>query len=287
MSQQDLKVTGNGEDDFERLSKKQFDIIRAYLHKTSGISLADNKINMVHNRIKKRKAEIGFATFDEYLTHMKTDKDKTEAVHLVNALTTNVTHFFREGHHFEHLKTALKNQLKSGNNKIVIWSAACSIGAEPYSIAITVEEALKEEPSASKIKILATDIDTLALARGRKGEYPERISKGLTPRNLGQYFTTTKDEDGKLYTVKDKIRKRISYNYLNFNDPDWPMKGPFDFIFCRNVFIYFQEDKQQEYINKMTKLLRPGGFLYLGHSEYFISEDKQYKALGQTVFQKL
>jgi len=274
------------EESMERLSDKHFGIIKQYLHDAAGIHLPDGKINMVHNRIAKRKKQLSLLTFDDYIDYLKKNGSKGEIINLVNALTTNVTHFFREGHHFEHLGQQIKALADQGQKKVVIWSAGCSIGAEPYSMSITAEEARKAGANC-EVRILATDIDTIALARARKGEYNEGASKGLTRHHIGKYFTEQEGPGGALTVkAKDSIRKKIAFNYLNLNDNPWPMKGPFDFIFCRNVLIYFSSDKQREFVDKMTRLLRPGGFLYLGHSEYFISDSKDYKALGQTIFQK-
>lgn len=270
----------------EQLSPAHFKAIKSQLYNAAGITIADHKINMVHNRIAKRIKELDIPTFDGYLTYLDSHKDD-EIPNLINALTTNVTHFFREEHHFEHIKKEAAAMIADGQTKIRMWSAGCSIGAEPYSAAISFYEMLQALGKKVDIKILATDIDTTALARGRMGEYHEKHIKGLTKQHITKHFTTVTVAGEKHYKVQDHIRKFVSFNHLNLNDDPWPMRGPFDFVFCRNVFIYFDRDKQNEYVGKMTNLLRHGGYLCLGHSEHFASSNASYKTVGQTTYQKI
>tara|TARA_A200000113_G_scaffold177461_1_gene162873 strand:+ start:476 stop:1312 length:837 start_codon:yes stop_codon:yes gene_type:complete len=270
------------------LSQNDFDIIRSILHEKSGITIADHKKQMVENRITKRMKELNLSCFSDY-TKMIESKDKTdEMVHLVNSLTTNVTHFFREGHHFTHLAEEMSKRLNDKQKPIRLWSAACSIGAEPYSCAMTILDTYKKQAPHPNLKILATDIDTIALKRARNGQYPEKVTKGLSKAQLLEYFTQEKSQNNheKTYRVKQHVRKMVSFNYLNFNQTHWPMSGPFDFIFCRNALIYFNREKQNEYIEKMLKLLAPGGFFYLGHSEHSVMEKRNLKIIGQTIYQK-
>lgn len=275
-------VLSNG----EQLSHTNFESIRKILYDVSGISLSSKKQNMVQNRIAKRKADLSLSTFDSYLAFLEDPKNSDEIIGLVNALTTNVTHFFRESHHFEHLKKTIKKLLRENKPEIVIWSAGCSIGAEPYSIAITAMDAMEEERLQCTLKILATDIDTKALKSARQGVYEEKFLKGISRHQMLSYFSKAQGDDENIYQINKNIRDKVSFNYLNFNDNPWPMKGAFDFIFCRNALIYFDSEKQLDYVGRMTDLLITGGFLYLGHSEYFISDSAEYEALGQTTFRK-
>jgi len=267
------------------LSDKHFKEIQSVLYDIAGIQLKENKINMVHNRIYKRMKTLSLEDFDEYLGFLDKGNNTDEIVHLVNALTTNVTHFFREKHHFDHIGKTIKERLQKGERKFRIWSGGCSIGPEPYSTAITIKNVQAQTKSLMDVKILGTDIDTLALARARAGIYADNGLRGLDEDAKRKYFDKITDpQEG--YQVKPAIRDLVFYNYLNLNQKQWPMRGPFDFIFCRNVLIYFDKDKQQEYVTKMINLLKPDGFLYLGHSEHFVGDALRLKALGNTIYQK-
>lgn len=276
----------NDHNNHGEFTDKHFKLIKNMLYDSAGITLADRKKNMVYNRIVKRLKKIKLSTFDEYIDYLNNNRDQ-EISDLVNALTTNVTHFFREEHHFDHLKKETTRLINDGQKKIRIWSAGCSIGAEPYSMAITMQAMMEEEKTKADIKILATDIDTTALEYAKKRKYQEKNIKGLTKAHLSKYFQSSKVDNETVYKLKDNIRNMVSFNYLNLNEEPWPMRGPFDFIFCRNVFIYFDRDKQQQYVANMTKLLKTGGYLCLGHSEHFASDDQNYKTCGQTTYQKI
>lgn len=271
----------------DSLTSQHFEAITRILYENAGITMAQRKRRMVENRIAKRVQELALPSFSDYLSFLESKQNKSEIVHLVNALTTNVTHFFREEHHFQHLSAQVGHLLQNRATKIRIWSAGCSIGAEPYSAAITLLETMKKYKQRSNIRILATDIDTMALARARKGDFHEKIIKGLPRSHLLSYFNPRQQDNETIYTVNKDVRNLVAYNYLNFNTRQWPMSGPFDFIFCRNALIYFKRDKQNEYVSKMSNLLKPGGFLYLGHSEHSVMEGRDFKICGQTIYQKL
>ncbi len=268
------------------LSEAHFTAIRDTLYVAAGITLAAHKRQMVENRIAKRLKDLNLPSFDAYIAYVQDPHHQDEMVQLINALTTNVTHFFREAHHFEHLRGTLTHLLDGVNPKIRLWSAGCSIGAEPYSAAMVIQEVQAAKGKRGDIRILATDIDTVALARARAGAYPERIAKGLTPKHIERHFTKTHDGQEPVYTVKDNLRRLVAFNHFNLNDAQWPMQGPFDVIFCRNVLIYFKRDKQREYVTKLLQRLRVGGFLYLGHSEHAVVEGMNLLTLGQTIYQK-
>jgi chemotaxis protein methyltransferase CheR len=275
------------------VSAEEFKKIQKILLDAAGISLRDNRSTMVQNRIYKRTKTLGMPDCATYVSYLETDLDK-ELGNLINALTTNVTHFFREGHHFEHLEKEAFEILKSGTGRIRIWSAACSIGAEPYSAAIALTQAKqKASKEGADIKILATDVDTLALRHAREGVYKADMLKNI-PKDikLSAFSKVRQSSENKglseeHYKASDSLRKMISFNFHNFNEPTWPMKGPFDFIFCRNALIYFERPKQIEFVNKMAALLRPGGFFYLGHSETVLGERPDFKNFGKTTYQKI
>ncbi len=267
------------------LGSDNFDKIKGILFDVAGISLADTKRKMAENRINKRLQALNMQSYDQYINYIKCNKD-IESMNLVNALTTNVTHFFRESHHFDHLQEELINMINNNTSNIRIWSAGCSIGAEPYSMAITTQRANKKTLKNSHIKILATDIDTIALSRARQGKYTDNVAKGLDKSTALEFFNKTIENGNKTYAVKPKIREMVSFNHLNLNNQIWPMSGMFDFIFCRNLLIYFKDEKQQEFLSKMKKLLRPGGFLYLGHSEHLAMDQSDFTIVGQTIYRK-
>ena len=270
-----------------QFSHEHFDYIRSYLYDVAGITLADRKKQMVENRINKRIKELNLSGFDQYVVRLRDDTRQEEMVNLVNALTTNVTHFFRENHHFDHLRGYMGDLLQARDGRrIRVWSAACSIGAEPYSMAMVLYDVMQDLKLRADARILATDIDTLALARARMGSYHDKTLKGIAPTVLKKHFTVSDESGEQVYTVKQYLRQMVAYNYLNFNVASWPMSRQFDAIFCRNVLIYFDRAKQQEYIGKMLSYLKPGGFLYLGHSEHAVMDNKGYKVCGQTIYQK-
>lgn len=244
-------------------------------------------MQMVQNRIAKRLKELDLLSADQYLDFLKNQNNSEEIVNLVNALTTNVTYFYREGHHFDHLVQHIEQLINQGQRKIRIWSAGCSIGAEPYSAAILIYERILKKGISPDIKILATDIDTAALAVGRAGFYSEKTIKGLSKARLMEHFAKEFRDGEEGYRVKGHIRRLVFFNHLNLNAAQWPMSGSFDFIFCRNLLIYFDRAKQREYVGKMKNYINEGGYLYLGHSEHSASEGMGLKSFGQTVYQKL
>ena len=265
------------------LKDSDFNYIKSVIYDVAGITIADHKKQMVSNRISRRMKQLSLDTIEDYMLRIQNQLDD-EMMDLVNALTTNVTHFFREDHHFKHLETHIPDLIEKGQKRIRLWSAACSIGAEPYSAAISICDSAPDYRGQTDLKILATDIDTIALDRARQGIYQQRFVKGVNDMRMKKYFKVTND---KSYQIHPELRQMITFNYMNFNDDPWPMSGPFDFIFCRNVLIYFDRPKQDEYIGKMINLLAPGGFLYLGHSENAVMSGKPHmRSCGPTIYQK-
>jgi chemotaxis protein methyltransferase CheR len=206
-----------------------------------------------------------------------------EIPHLVNALTTNLTRFFRENHHFEHLQDILKEYEANNvlSNRIRIWSAGCSSGEEAYSIAMVASETLGCANSAYDLKILATDIDTRVLARATQGQYT--IKDEVSPKRLHSFFRKIDDHT---FQVCDSLKKLVVFNALNILGP-WPMKNQFDIIFCRNVVIYFDKKSQIELFERFAHILKPGGWLYIGHSENLYQISDRFQLLGRTIYQKV
>ncbi len=263
---------------------RDFDRIRERLAGYAGIALSDVKQDMVYNRLVRRLRQQQLHSVDQYLLLLDDPiRGPEEFGHFINSMTTNHTAFFREPHHFDYLKQSLLPSMTDNRREpLRIWSAGCSVGEEPYSIAITLDQQMDRGQSA---RILATDIDTQVLDIARDGIYQsERISK-LAPELRKQAFLRGKGRQQGMVRVKARIRSMVTFRKLNLNGP-WPMTRPFDVIFCRNVMIYFDRATQQQLQTRLAGMLNPGGWLFIGHSESLHSVDDQFIAVGQTVYQK-
>jgi chemotaxis protein methyltransferase CheR len=250
------------------LTGEDFQNIAAMLHADAGIYLAETKATLVYSRLAKRLRALGLENFRDYCTLIAGSDGVGERQKMLAALTTNVTRFFREPHHFEHLKTHVLMPLAQSarrGRRVRLWSAASSSGQEPYSIALTVLSVLPDAASLD-IRVLATDIDPHMIADGRAGLYSESAIADVPPELRRDYFVKTTGHGDKMWAVADDLRDLVAFRELNLNGP-WPMKGQFDAIFCRNVVIYFDEPTQQKIWSRFAPLLLPGGYLYVGHSE--------------------
>jgi len=274
-----------------KLSDKDFTFICQFVYQNTGIVLNDSKREMLYRRLTRIVRERQLSSFSDYCQLLKNQGDK-EKDYFINAITTNLTSFFREDHHFEFLaKEELPRLMKSktpmanGKKRLRIWSSASSTGEEPYSIAITLHETMKNELAKWDTKILATDIDSNVLAKGKEGVYDIKRIEDL-PRNRKEtYFYQGCGKSKSSVKVHDKLKDLITFKQLNLLH-DWPMKGPFDIIFCRNVIIYFDKETQQELFSRYYELLAPGGVLFLGHSENLGSYQKYFDNIGRTIFRK-
>lgn len=244
-----------------------FTRIAAFAHREYGLHLQESKKDLVYSRLVKRLRKAGCPDFATYCNQLEGDGGAAERVELISALTTNVTHFFREEHHFTLLSDlVLKPQadrLRAGQ-RMRIWSAGCSAGQEPYSIAATVLELLPEA-ARMNIRILATDIDPAILARARAANYPAEEAKGVPDRLRAQMFDRAAETSAQVQ-VQARIRGLVHFAEINLM-ADWPVHGPFDAIFCRNVAIYFDKPTQARLWQRYAALLAPGGLLCIGHSE--------------------
>jgi chemotaxis protein methyltransferase CheR len=250
------------------LTGEDFQAIAAMLHADAGIYLAETKATLVYSRLAKRLRALGLESFRDYCTLIAGAEGVGERQKMIAALTTNVTRFFREPHHFEHLKTQVLVPLADAARKgrrVRFWSAACSSGQEPYSIALTVLSVLPEAASLD-IRVLATDIDPHMIADGRVGIYGENAIADVPPELRRNYFVRTSGHGDRMWGVADDLREMVAFRELNLNGA-WPMKGTFDAIFCRNVVIYFDEPTQQRIWSRFVPLMVPGASLYIGHSE--------------------
>jgi chemotaxis protein methyltransferase CheR len=260
------KGSGNGLVEGEFLfTEDDFKQIAQILHSHAGIALAEGKAALVYSRLAKRLRTLGLRSFREYCALVEDKEGVDERQAMMAALTTNVTRYFREPHHFDHLRDVVMPKLVERarrGGRIRLWSAACSNGQEPYSMALTVLQALPDAANLD-VKILATDIDPNMVAEGRTGIYRE---EAVAPIPLDLRRKWFKKAAGGAWEVADELRTLVSFKELNLIG-DWPMKGKFDVIFCRNVVIYFDEPTQERIWSRFAPLLEPGGTLYIGHSE--------------------
>ena len=265
------------------LSDDEFDRVRSRLYDVAGISLSDAKRTLVVTRLSKIVRQFGMASFGQYLDFLERNASATEAQDFVNALTTNLTRFWREEHHFTHLIEYVRGltatRTREADKRLRIWSAGCSTGQEPYTIALCLLEALPELKRWD-FKILATDIDTSVIAKAATAVYPDSELNGL-PVAQQRLFER---RDGGRIVVPAAAASLVSFKPLNLMAP-WPMKGPFDAIFCRNVTIYFDKPTQGEVFAKLGKILVPGGFLYIGHSESLGTASGGFRSMGKTIYQ--
>jgi len=270
-----------------KLTDKEFKFICQFVYQISGIVLNNSKREMVYRRLTRIVRERKLSSFSEYYQLLK-DNPEQEESYFINAITTNLTSFFRENHHFDFLlKTELPDLIvkNRSHKKIRIWSSASSTGEEPYSIAATVYEALKSYLSNWDIKILATDIDSAVLAKGKAGVYDESRIEDIPAKYKKHYFTKGVGINENKVKVDEKLQNLLTFKQLNLLN-DWPMKGQFDIIFCRNVIIYFDKETQQELFERYYEMLVPGGLLILGHSENLGGFQKYFENIGRTIFRK-
>jgi chemotaxis protein methyltransferase CheR len=271
------------------LSESEFRKISDMVYSHCGINLHDGKKELVRARLAKQLRLGNFKTFPQYMRHVLQDKTGKEFSLLIDSISTNLTSFFREGRHFEFLKEkflpqVLQRKRKDRNFRIRAWSAGCSSGEEPYSIAITLLEAIAGQ-GRWDAKILATDISTSMLETARKGVYnKERVGPvPLLQRN--KYLTLRQKNGRKLFEVGKSLRDAVIFKYLNLQQ-DWPITGPLDFIFCRNVMIYFDKPTQQHLISRFWDLLDSGGILFTGHSESLTGIKHRFSYIQPTIYMK-
>lgn len=263
-----------------------FDFIRRLVADKTGIALSEQKRELVYGRLAKRLRSLELQTFAQYCDFLR-DNDG-ELHELVNAITTNLTSFFREPYHFDYLRDSLLPELlhsNAGSRRLRIWSAGCSTGEEPYSIAMVLRDAL---PSSQgwDAKILATDIDSNVLARAQSGIYAQERIQGVPEQYLRRGFRRGQGDNAGMLRVSDDVRSLITFRQLNLMQ-EWPMKGPFDVIFCRNVVIYFDKPTQRRLFNRYADLLADGGHLFIGHSETLFKVCERFTLIGRTIYRKL
>ncbi|HLL89854.1 MAG TPA: protein-glutamate O-methyltransferase [Tepidisphaeraceae bacterium] len=275
------------------LVEQDFKTISDVIYRHCGINLHDGKQELVEARIAKRVRETGFPSARAYIDHVLADTSGDEFGHLVDAISTNLTSFFRESNHFHylvehHLPGLLDRKRARNDNRIRAWSAGCSSGEEPYTLAMVLTEATENEPTATAgrkwdVKILATDISRKILAKAKAGAYEKLRLKDVPQFMQAKYFGPGPDKH--TVVVGPELKRRIAFNYLNLMEP-WPFTGPMDVIFCRNVMIYFDKPTQEKLVNRYYDMLDPGGVLFTGHSESLTGIRHKFRYTQPTIYVK-
>lgn len=274
------KTTKDEQNDREfDFTNNDFSRVRKLIYQHAGISLSEAKSDMVYSRIGRRLRTVGFDSFKTYLDHLERDNNPDEWEAFTNALTTNLTSFFREEHHFP----ILAEHLVSLKKPIRIWCSAASTGEEPYTIAMTACEAFGT--MKPPVEIIATDIDTNVLATASRGVYPyERVSK-LSDNRRKQFFQKGTGAHEGSVRVRNELRNLITFEQLNLLDEQWNLREPFDVIFCRNVMIYFDKPTQTKILSHFVPLMKPDALLFAGHSENFLYVSNDFHLRGKTVYE--
>ena len=275
--------------DFEvnRMDEKIFKKFCAIAYEKAGINLKEGKEALVSARVSKRMRTLKIEDIREYMHFLENDESGTELVHFLDAISTNFTHFYREKDHFEYLETKIKEWLSSGQKRFRIWSAASSSGEEPYSIIMTMLDLL--EGQSCDFKLLATDISTKILSRAINGIYETERIEPVPKAQRNKYMLKLKsdsEEDGVIYQMNDQAKKNVVFKRLNLSQPPFPMKGPMDVIFCRNVMIYFDREVRQRLVSEMERLLKPGGILMIGHTETLAGIQSGLKIVSPSIYRK-
>jgi chemotaxis protein methyltransferase CheR len=266
------------------LTPGQFAQISRLLYRVCGIALRPGKESLVRARLTKRIAALGLESFDAYLAYLDRDASGRELVTMIDVLTTNKTSFFREVQHFDYLRQRIVPHLRMVRQPLRFWSAGCSSGEEPYTLAIVFCE---EFPDVDRrdIRILATDISTRILAVARQAVYEQETLRDLPSKILQRYFTLVRQEPIPVYQVKEPVRAMVRLARLNLMEK-WPMVGPFEVIFCRNVMIYFDKRTQEWLVQRFWDLLAPGGYLFIGHSESLTAGTHAFRYVQPAIYCK-
>jgi chemotaxis protein methyltransferase CheR len=256
-------------------------------YERAGIALADSKRNLVYTRLSRRLRALGFSAFRQYRDYLDGADGEQEMERFINSISTNHTKFFREGHHFDHFRTHVAApfaQTSRGSTgcRLRVWSAGCSTGEEPHTIAVVLK---REIPDADRhdVRILASDIDTDVLAKAAHGEYAASAIEDV-PVTYRSFFPLKNDENAKV-AIGEDVQSLIRFRRLNLIEP-WPFRGPFDAIFCRNVMIYFDHATKSSLVDRFAQMLKPSGWLYLGHSETLIGPHPGLRLVGRTIYRR-
>lgn len=266
------------------ITAEEFQRFRTLIYDESGISLSEQKKSLLASRLSKRLRDLDLATFSEYYAKVTQDPTQEEFTKLLDLISTNKTDFFREPKHFDFLREQILPELDSAK-RIRIWSSACSTGEEPYTIAMTLYEAV-QNPDLWDFKILASDLSTRVLAKAASGMYDEDRFRDVPSELIKRHFLCGRGDLTGVFKVKPHLADVITFRRLNLMDDRFPIKNPLDLIFCRNVMIYFDRPTQETLINKFHRYLKPGGYLFIGHSESLQWITHPFKSLAPTIYQK-
>jgi len=268
-------------------TRKDFDFLRRLSNAHTGIVVGDEKFDMFYSRLARRVRALGLPSFSSYCDYIASGSDPGETVRLINAVTTNLTAFFRENHHFEYLRDhAIPGRLQAndGDRRLRLWSAGCSTGEESYSLAMTLGE-MQRELLGWQVDISATDIDSDVLETAGQGVYSSDLVSALPEGRLHRWFMKgTGAQQGKV-RVKRELREAVDFQQLNLMKP-WHQVAQ-DIIFCRNVIIYFDQESKARLIDRFAEALKPGGFLFVGHSESLTQLSQRFEMVGKTVYRKV
>ncbi len=265
-------------------TREDFDFLRKLSNEHSGILVPDDKFDMFYSRLSKRLRLLGFTDFRQYCKYLKNNPDQ-EFTEFINAVTTNLTSFFREKHHFDYLESVVIPEIlkrNALNKKVRIWSAGCSTGEEPYSLAITLKRKI---PTDWDVRILATDLDTNVLQVAAQGVYMDDRIAGLPSEIVKNWFKKGKGHNMRKVRVHPDLQSIITFRQLNLIK-DWPFHKPFDCIFCRNVLIYFDRQTKQNLAQRYSQLLASGSRLFIGHSESLHQLNTDFELIGNTIYRK-
>lgn len=261
-------------------TQADFTRVQALIYQRAGISLHDGKHAMVYSRLSRRLRDTGYQNFRDYLSWLESH-DGPEWQEFVNALTTNLTSFFREQHHFEILAEHLKS--RPSNTPWRVWCNAASTGEEPYSIIMTALDALGPQ---ANFKLWASDIDSKVLATAARGVYRQDSIKGVDMARLQRFFLRGKGNNEGFLRVKPELQRMVEFLSVNLIRDDWPFREPFDIVFCRNVMIYFDAPTQRSVLERIHRVMKPGGLLFVGHSENFNESRDLFVLRGKTVYER-
>jgi len=272
------------------IKDREFKLLSDLVYQTIGINLGPAKKELLRTRLGKRLRLLGIDSFKDYYRYV-TEENKDELTNLFDAISTNLTSFFREQNHFDYLNETVLPELldegkKKGDWQLRVWSAACSTGEEPYSLAITLSDYLGQS-SKWGVKMLATDVNTEVLGKAEMGVYKEDRVDGLSKIMLRNHFLRGEGNQLGMVRVKRYLRDMITFRRINLTSPRYPFKKEFDVIFCRNVMIYFDKFTQREIVDKMHKHLKKGGYLFLGHAESLTGIKTDFKYIKPTIYKKV
>lgn len=266
------------------ITAEEFQRFRTLIYDESGISLSEQKQTLLASRLSKRLRDLDLASFSEYYTKVTQDPAGEEFTRMLDLISTNKTDFFREPKHFDFLRERIIPELER-TKRIRVWSSACSTGEEPYTIAMTLFDHVQNS-SQWDCKILASDLSTRALAKAVSGIYGEDRFRGVPPEVIKRHFLRGRGDQTGIFKVKPHLADVITFRHVNLMDDRFPIKSPLDLIFCRNVMIYFDRTTQETLVNKFHHYLKPGGYLFIGHSESLQWVTHPFKAIAPTIYQK-